>query len=103
MKLYKENIKIEREEKQDVKGLKEQSYQQDNQCISELASYITSEADTKESLERISPNTSYSDKEEDSEEEVDLTTIDNDFELTNSLLSYDKFYPGRILGNTFSL
>jgi hypothetical protein len=73
----------------------------DTLCLSELASYIPAKDDS--SPQRISPNTSYSDKEEDSEEEIDLTSIETDFELTNSLLSYDKFYPGRVLGNTFTL
>ena len=34
---------------------------------------------------------------------MDLTSIENDLELSNSVLSYDRFYPGRILGNTFTL
>jgi hypothetical protein len=35
--------------------------------------------------------------------EEDTGSIHTDFELTNTILSYDKFYPGRILGNTFNL
>ena len=30
-------------------------------------------------------------------------SIQDDFELLNPVLSYDRFYPGRILGNTFTV
>lgn len=30
-------------------------------------------------------------------------SIRDDFELLNPVLSYDRFFPGRILGNTFTL
>jgi hypothetical protein len=36
------------------------------------------------------------------EEEKHLP-LQSQVELTNHILSYDRFYPGRILGNTFSL
>ncbi len=41
--------------------------------------------------------------EEPRTEERKVTEITESIELTNQVLSYDKFYPGRILGNTFQL
>ena len=32
-----------------------------------------------------------------------MVSIKEDIELINPILSYDRFYPGRILGNRFTL
>ena len=89
------------EEPETVDNNPKENSEKDEKPISAVIQ--TSPSTNTDSEEEKAESEPIQEAEEEKAEEQPTGSIRSDLELINPVLSYDKFYPGRILGNTFTL